>query len=339
MAKTIIFDITAPPSPAERKDLDRRLRRLYNMEPSYKTAKANLVALAEASVPGSPVANGEVRIRETFIFRPRPAPGDWSDRKLPPKEFWPPAGRLVTPRGDALRLMLIALFEAQTRTKPGQRPDNTRPLQAPGDVIAWADLMATDAEPYEGRTYTTISDKKRQHLFNALKLMHAEDLISLPNGKDRKDKHRGFLLNYESGKRISGPNDLYVVPRKNEDQFSLPAAVFTQGWIHVLSDRDLRYLLMLCLHHVREPDGFKVKSGMRVLHMGIGPDTYEKHFWFTRFGLNDVTPEKNRHENGTVDDYGKGGKAIPHTLKLLPAGFEQDGLKVVTAAIDEQLAR
>ncbi|MFC0504184.1 hypothetical protein [Micromonospora costi] len=341
MATTILFDPTKPPSPAGRKELDRRLRRLYEAEKSYDTAKANMAKLAKSSIAGSPVADGEVWVRDAFVFRRDPAPGDGSDRKLPPKEFWPPAGRLVTPRGSALRFMLIALFEAQTRTKPGRRPDNPRPLQGEGDEIGWADLLATDAKQAgDGRSFMSVPAKKGRHLFSALDLMHAEDLVSLPNVEERRGKHKGFLLNHEGGKRISGPNDLYLVPHKaDKTYFRLPLGLFTQGWIHALDDRDLRYLLMLCYFDQGQPDGFQVISRTRYLHMAIGPDTYEKHIWFTRFDLNDVTLDGARHFNGTVDDYGKGGKAIPHTLKLLREGFDRDGMKVVTTAIEQQLAR
>ena len=49
--------------------------------------------------------------------------GDPSDRRLSVKEDRPPAARLITPRGAALRVFLTALFEAQARV----RPDRTRP--------------------------------------------------------------------------------------------------------------------------------------------------------------------------------------------------------------------
>jgi hypothetical protein len=248
--------------------------------------------------------------------------------------------RLGTPRGAALRLMLIALFEAQTRTKVGGQPDNPRPLQAPGDTIAWADLLATDAKASgKGRTYMNVPAKKSRHLFSALELLHEQDLVSLPSGQAARNKHEGFLLNYESGKRVSGPNDLYEVPRKTEEHFLIPLGLFTHGWVHVLEDSELRYLLMLCYRHHGSPGGFKVHSETRLLHMGIGPDAYEAHTWFSRFDLNQVTMDDARHLNGTVDDYGKGGVAIPHTLQLLPDGFEQDALKVVSTAIEKQLAR
>jgi hypothetical protein len=336
-----VVDFTRPPSLRERQRLEVRLRRLYAAQESYTQATTNLATLAKTSAVGSAVAKTEwVRVRDAFVYRADPAPGDWSDRKLPPKEFRPPVAQLGTPRGAALRLMLIALFEAQTRTRVGGHPDNLRPLQAPGDVIAWVDLLATDARVSgKGRTYMNVAAKKGRHLFSAIELLHEQHLVSLPNGEAARDKHGGFLLNYESGKRISGPNDLYKVPRKTEGHFLVPLGLFTHGWVHVLEDSELRYLLMLCYFHHRSPDGFKVTSKIRLLHMGVGPDAYEAHTWFSRFDLNQVTMDSARHFNGTVDDYGNGGVVIPHTLQLLPDGFDQDALKVVSTAIEEQLAR
>jgi hypothetical protein len=341
LATPMAVDFTRPPSPQERKRLEVRLRRLYDAEQSYRQATANLATLAGNGAAVSAIAKtGWVRVRDSFVYRADPAPGDWSDRKLPPKELRPPAARLGTPRGAALRLMLIALFEAQTRTRAGGQPDNPRPLQAPGDVIAWADLLATDAKPTgTGRTYMNVAAKKGRHLFSAIELLHEQDLVSMPNGNARRNKHEGFLLNHEGGKRVSGPNDLYKVPRTTEEHFLVPIGLFTRGWVHVLEDSELRYLLMLCYLHHQLRDGFKVKSETRVLHMGIGPDAYETHTWFSRFGLNIVTMDSARNLDGTVDDYGKGGVAIPHTLQLLPDGFEQDALRVVSAAIVEQRAR
>ncbi len=339
LATLIVVDFTRPPSSGERQRLEVRLRRLYDAQESYEQATANLATLTKTSSAGSAVAKtGWVRVRDAFVYRTDPAPGDWSDRKLPPKEFRPPVARLGTPRGAALRLMLTALFEAQTRTRVGGHPDNPRPLQAPGDVIAWVDLLSTDAKASgRGRTYMNVAAKKGRHLFSAIELLHEQDLVSLPNGEAARNKHEGFLLNYESGKRISGPNDLYEVPRKSE-HFLVPLGLFTHGWVHVLEDSELRYLLMLCYFHHRSPDGFKVTSDTRLLHMGVGPDAYEAHTWCSRFDLNRVTMDSARHLNGTVDDYGNGGVAIPHTLQLLPDGFDQDALKVVSTAIEEQLA-
>lgn len=47
------------------------------------------------------------------------------------------------------------------------------------------------------------------------------------------------------------------------------------------------------LHH-RSPAGLRLTSEARLLHMGIGRDTYEAHTWFTRFGLNKVTMDSAR---------------------------------------------
>lgn len=337
---SIGIDFTRPPSRQERARLEVRLRRLYGAQESYQQATANLATLAANRASGSVVDKiGWVRVRNAFVYRTDPAPGTWSDRRLPPKELRPPAARLGTPRGSALQLMLIVLFEAQTRTRAGGQPENPRPLQAPGEVIAWVDLLATDAKPSgAGRTYMTVPAKKGRHLFSAIELLHEQDLVSLPNGNATRNKHQGFMLNHEAGKRISGPNDLYKVPRSTEAHFLVPLGLFTNGWVHVLEDSELRYLLMLCYFHHQSREGFKVMSTIRVLHMGLGPDAYEAHTWFSRFGLNQVTADGARHGDGTVEDYGRGGVAIPHTLQLLPGGFEQDALKVISTAIEQHLA-
>lgn len=36
------------------------------------------------------------------------------------------------------------------------------------------------------------------------------------------------------------------------------------------------------------------------------------------------------HVNGTVHDFGKGGDAIPHLLRMLPEGLNADALAVVS---------
>ncbi|SHN46463.1 hypothetical protein [Cryptosporangium aurantiacum] len=338
----IMIDLSRPPSPRERARLDTRLRRLYDAEESHSRATTSLMKVGQASSTNSVVAkSGSVRVRDTFVARSSPAPGEWSDRKLPAKEDRPPSAQLVTPRGAGLRLELIALFEAQTHTKTGARPENRRPLKASGDEIGWADFLATDATDHNGNRFMTVANKKARQLYNAIDLMHRLDLVSLPNGTAPRNKHAGFLLNNESGKRAVGPNDLYEVPGEREGHFLLPVELFTHGWINVLEDRELQYLLMLSYFHShsKTPEGFRVPSDFRVGHMGLGPDTYETHKWFSRYELNHVTMDIARHANGTVDDYGDGGAAIPHTLQLLPEGLRQDAFRVVATAIEKQLER
>jgi hypothetical protein len=236
--------------------------------------------------------------------------------------------------------MLIALFEAQMRVRPGGRPDNPRPLQATGTTIGWADLLATNAKAAgAGRNRMSVEAKKGRHLFSAIENLAKEELVSLPYGSDTRNKHRGFLLNWEGGRRRVGATPLYTVPKANEPYFTLPLTVFTHGWIHVLEDTELLFLLMLAYFHRNMPDGFRVDSDTRLLHIGMGRDAYEAHTWLSRFSLASVIFAPGRNFNGTVDDFGKDGEAIPHMLRLLPDGLDADALGKVSKEVDQQLAR
>ena len=114
-----------------------------------------------------------------------PLRGDPSDRRLSVKEDRPPAARLITPRGAALRVFLTALFEAQARTRPGQRPGNTRPLASrAGGVVSWIDLLASDAEPYgKGKHHMSVSAKKTRQMESAID--------RLADGRTRRAHPRG----------------------------------------------------------------------------------------------------------------------------------------------------
>jgi len=46
-----------------------------------------------------------------------------------------------------------------------------------------------------------------------------------------------------------------------------------------------------------------------------------------RFDLDQVTMDDARDFNGTVDDYGDGGVAIPDAATTAGEGFEQDALR------------
>jgi hypothetical protein len=72
---------------------------------------------ALASRPGLPA----VYVRNEFVdmaLSGIQVRGDPSDRRVRVKEDRPPAARLITPRGAALRVFLTALLEAQARPAP-----------------------------------------------------------------------------------------------------------------------------------------------------------------------------------------------------------------------------
>lgn len=332
------FDFSRPPNEKERVLLERRRRRLEDMSTSVDQATMNLCELAAGR-------NLEIiQIRNEFVFRPDPAPGDPSDRKLPAREHRPPCTRLMSPRGAALRLMLIALFEAQIYARAGKRRLNNRPLQAPSQQIGWTDLLASDARPSgAGKTYMGIQAKKGRHIRNALSRLNEEELVALPLLRDpgnKYEKYEGFLLQHEGGRRAIGPNDVYHVPRKNEPIFTVPASLFTNGWIHVLEDTELAFLLMLAYLQSGQPNAeFRVPSDTRVLHLCIGRDAYEAHKLFDRLDIASVTIDPGRHLDGKVENYGKGVRALPHTFRLLPTGLEQNGLAALMEDINYQISR
>ncbi len=117
-------DASAPQSGTELAKLRKRRARLRAKAVSVR--KANWSVRAIAGRPGIPA----VWVRNEFVDMALSGVqliGDPSDRKLSVKEDRPPAARLITPRGAALRVFLTALLEAQARVRPGQRPGNTRP--------------------------------------------------------------------------------------------------------------------------------------------------------------------------------------------------------------------
>lgn len=121
-----------PLAAGEQERLQRRLDRLRKLG-----AEADKAALAFRQIR----TPEELRIRPHFAvrFEAEGVPGDASDRLLPPRRERPPATRLVSPRGIALRVFLTALFVSQTRSA-GERPGNTLPV---------ADRSNTDV-PLEG---------------------------------------------------------------------------------------------------------------------------------------------------------------------------------------------
>jgi hypothetical protein len=176
----------------------------------------------------------EVLVRKDFVYQADAPPGDWSDRKLPPRELRPPAAQLVSPRGASLRLFLTALFEAQARGRPGTHPANPRPLKAAGTGKSWLDLLASDARAsMSGRTFMNVPDKKLRQLRNTLDRLVIADLVALPNANLKGMKrYDDFRLQHEAGTRRNGPNINYTLPRSTDtDVFRLPVELFTKGWL------------------------------------------------------------------------------------------------------------
>jgi hypothetical protein len=313
---------------------DRRLARLAATEPMIEGAERKLRGLGRRWP-------GQVHIRPRFVFRRQPAPGDASDRRLPARHHRPPATRLLSPSGIALRFYLIALFEAQMRTKAGGRPANDIPLVAGGDDTSWIDLIAVPVEAQGNGLYRADrSTKKQRRVESALRTLSQTDvqLVHLPHEHQKSGKYKGFQLRDEGGARTDGDVPLYTVPDKKEQVFSLPSGLFSNGWIHLLEDTELAFLMMVALvaQHGKQGAKVKISSDMRLLHYGLGRDAYEAHKTLDRFGLVAVEIDDDRHMDGTVENFSNGGTARLHAFQLLPDGFDEPAATTIKKTLAQE---
>jgi hypothetical protein len=342
----VTVDFSRPPNQKERRLLSRRQARLEAMAESAGQATAAMQMLAGRR------GIEAVLVRPQFVrvtpggSRPRSTPGsrEPSDRRLPDRDSRPPASRLISPRGAALRFYLTALFEAQAGTPPGGRPRNGRPLQAGGDAISWADLLASPAQAaVSGNTVMRVADKKARQLGHTLDVLAGEELAGLTRagqpGTRRYDKYEKFRLLHEGGRRTTGPNITYQVPLR-EPTFPVPAALFTSGWIHVLEDTELAFILMLAArHHENGGQPVSVPGTERLDSYGLGRDAYEAHKMLARLGLVTVTPDPGRYPDGKVEGYNDGESALLHAFTFQPGQFSRDALAGVRTQVDYQLSR
>jgi len=340
----IVIDISRPPSEKERVLLSRRRARLEAMAESAGKATVAMKMLAEGSGIEALLVRPQFVRMSTSGNRPRstPARGEPSDRRLPRPADRPPATRLMSPRGAALRFYLTALFEAQAGTRPGRRPRNQRPLQAGGgDVISWADLLASPAQAaVSGNTVMRVADKKARQMSSTLARLASEELVELTHsGEPGIRKYERFRLLHEGGRRPTGTNIAYEVPLR-DPAFPVPAMLFTGGWIHVLEDTELAFILMLAAcHHENGGQQVSIPGETRLDRYGIGRDAYEAHKMLSRVGLVTVTADPGRHPDGKVEGYNEGDQPLLHAFSFHPGQFSRDAMTELRTQIDGQLSR
>lgn len=282
-----------------------------------------------------------LRLRHGFVRQETsPAADNASDRTAPAREHRPSATRLLSPNGIALPFYLTALLEAQARTKPGTKPgDNPLPLKGNASQLGWTHLVATGAESSgRGRTRSTVVDKNLRQIQSALKRLKAESLVDCPNFAAAHGKYEGFLLNMEDERRRS-TNDLYRVPEHEEAYFTVPLALFTSGWIHVLEDSELALLLITARNrHLHGDEELPLPGNIRVVHHGLSQDAFEAHRVLDYLGLIDVTSDYRRQTDGRVHKYNENG-AEPHKLLFQPEALKDSAIPAFLDAIEKQLAR
>jgi hypothetical protein len=340
------LDLSRPPTAKRRAALAVRRDRLKRLEEHDYVAKA-IRSFKRAS--GGVGLAGPLRLRHGFAYLSDPASGgSASDRRLPPREQRPPATRLATSRGAALRFELTALALAQARRAPGGAVDNPLPLsprRRDAKPLGWIDLIASDADiSSDGRVSVSPNDKKLRQAHSALKRLYDAGLVDLPRRAEPKDVYENFVLLDERGStaRPDGPALDYRIPGPTEAVFGLPAAFVTRGWLHVLEDSEIALLMMVACGRGRNPgelDGsVAISGGTRLLHYGIGRDSFGAHVMLQKLGLLSVK-ELGRHDDGRAVDYNEDGESQLHRLKMLPAGFDSPALATLLAAVEYELDR
>lgn len=327
--------ISRPPKGRERTVLAKRCERLRLMQESIAEAAEQLRTLtASASIDTLRLRHGYVRLDTS------PAAENASDRSAPERQHRPSATRLLSPNGIALRFHLIALLEAQTRTKPGTRPGpSPRLLRGTGAQPGWTHLVATGAtNTGQGRTRSTVVDKKLRQLHSAIKRLDEENLVDLPHIAAAHNKHEGFLLTMEDERRRH-TNDLYRVPDDPHEYFNVPLELFTNGWIYTLEDSELALLLItarnLDLHGAQE---LPLRGSIRIINHGLSQDAFKAHRVLDYLALIDVLPDHRRRAGGKVANYKDAGTE-PHRLLFHPQALHAPAVPTFLDVIQQQLER
>jgi hypothetical protein len=280
-------------------------------------------------------------IRPAFVFRDTDPDGDFSDRRVPPRSERPSATRISSSQGSSLALFMIAMARHQASARSGARFTNALPVRPDKGGLGWTDLFATDATPRIGKaTSATVKDKKVAQIQAALDSLDRARLVQLAGKPGNVGRYEGFLLLHEAGAlHPSSDPEVYASPTARELTFSLPGALVTQGWIHLLADSELALIMMIAcgLGSLPLSDGYVAVPGdVRLLRYGIARDRFSaSHRMLQRLGLLDVV-EIDRGGDGRY--LGEDAPSL-HRLRLVEGGFAQPALAAVSEAFERQLAR
>ncbi|MER3386864.1 MAG: hypothetical protein RIC81_00790 [Microcella pacifica] len=280
-------------------------------------------------------------IREGFSYRALAAGTLASDRKALPRELRPPATRLMSSRGSALRFILTLIALVQTRRRAGAKAKLVEfGFEVAGHTSAWGwtDLIASDAtNSNSGGVFLTARDKRARIVRNALLSLEEAGLVDIPGRPGERNRFEKFVLLNERGVEAIGEHEEYRVPTKAEPTFTFPAGLIANGWLHVLEDSEIAILLMVACAREGWRDGglLVMPPEIRLQNYGIHRDIFSSaRKTLVWFGLLNVE-ELGRHGDGRAEN----GDQLVHRLGLVPEGFESPAATVVMSALTAQLAR
>lgn len=313
---------------------DARRRRLEALLESGRTDRVNR-ALAELHVARSP---SQVVLRWPLSFS--------ATLCTPGSTDAPPASRMLSPRGQALRLYLLAVFEAYCTRPPGSQVRGGRPLTRRGesDGPAWTDLFAAPVfGPPEGARTKERSGPATlvgRQLQSGLTTLEGLGLVEL--GPERSwERFNGFRIMTESGRGDLADPAYYRVPKSTNVGFTVPAAFWLHGWIWALTNSEIAAYLMFRALASMYPgehagEGIYVYGDDREGHFGLRRDAYESHILLQRFGLLQQQLTLVRHADGRIVGYQSGARYEALKFKLTDDGLADDGVMHVLAELEQE---
>ena len=340
----VLFEWSRQLNSKERKSFEYRATLLAPGSPYSRSIDAVMRRRGEFGHAGHSLV-----LRQDYVYLRRPIDSAVvSDRTAPARELRPPATRISSSQGSALRFHLAALHIAQATNRRGSRgqlPDLA--LAAFSGKLGWTDVFASAAvESGAGNDLSTVRDKKSRTLRSILRTLDEAKLVALHGPAGKSGRHEGFTLRHEGGRQNEGDPIPYVVPTdKDLEVFSLPAGFIANGWVHVLADSEINLLLMVASGRAGLfpwgdsadliPGEVAIPAEVRLRHYGIHRDPFSvARKTLAWFGLLSVR-EVGRHDDGRAQD----DEHKLHRLSLNVAGFDQDAPTVLRDQIHQQLAR
>jgi hypothetical protein len=328
------IDFTRPPTGKERAKLEARRQRLSR--PGYIESIDRIYSRMPGDLPSAGLA-----IRSGFSFQESDGDSDASDRKAPPPEMRPPATRLITSRGSALRFALTLFALVQANRRPGSKARLSAfgiELVGNSRELGWTDLVAADAtDSISGGVLLTAREKRGRIVRSALATLADARLVYIPGEPGVRNRFEDFVLLDERGSRSLGEVEEYCVPKAGESTFTMPAGFVTNGWLHVLEDSEIALLLMVACRKGGwvENDLAVIPAGVRLRQYGIHRDAYSSARKTLEWAGLLRVEEIGRHGDGRAEN----SELRLHRLGLEVAGFEEAAAKTMIQMLAHQVDR
>lgn len=249
-------------------------------------------------------------------------------------EAKPPATLLVSPRGHSLRMALLVLFVAQSKSGPDHHVLKLKLSASASDEVAWVDLLMTPAKVGETSAGKKVLRRRADSARAALKKLAdpGVSFIELPESVKQKGAYDEVRLFEDVGPRSYGPPVRYTVPQPSEPTIAIPVDFFLKGWIYVLEDTEiLTYLMYRSLCARTEPA--HISAHDRECRFGIGSSAWERYNVLENSGLLTVEHAVGRRDDGTFEGQASGATPERHHFSLKDAGLAQDAVPAVREAL------